>query len=339
MLTNRQRFVVDGGCKARASFGAEASTGSTFSVDHIHNETALAREIRPVPTGAKSIEFKVHPNASHIDCELHGANDETDRVSLNVECGDPAEPIGRHFIVIGAMKAGTTTLFRALEQHPRLCRTWSEGPGPSFVKEINYFRRQYRLGDSPLHYDWRFPFAPGEHAWTLDVSPNYAKLPGSQTVPARIASLGARVKIAYILRDPVERVESHIAHWKQHGTSDRNIEHCIRLSCYAMHLDNFCSHFSKDDILLLDFEQLRRDPASLFGSIYGFLDIESVSPESEVHNQRSNGFELQSDTRREIAESVRPDVQRLIDEYGFSAARNWLRRPERRWFGISKNPR
>ena len=31
--------------------------------------------------------------------------------------------------------------------------------------------------------DWRFPFDPAMHAWTLDVSPNYAKLPRTRNVP------------------------------------------------------------------------------------------------------------------------------------------------------------
>ena len=339
MLVDKQQYAVNGGRIVRVSFGAEAAPESRLAVEHVQNESILAHETRVIPDGATFLEFKTHPNSSHINCAILCGEKDFSEASLKVECGDQAEPIGRHFIVIGAMKAGTTTLFRTLEQHPRLCRTWSEGPGPSFVKEVNYFRKQYRHGDTPLHYDWRFPFVAGAHAWTLDVSPNYAKLPGSETVPSRIASLGADVKIAYILRDPVDRAESHIAHGLQNDTPVQNIEHCTRVSCYAMHLDNFTEHIAKENIILLDFEQLRRDPVTLFRKIYDFLDIDFIAPEVDVHNRRSHGYEMQSDLRREIADSVRPDIQRLIDEYGFNAARKWLNLPERRWFGISNDVR
>src|SRR5690606_5723680 len=101
-------------------------------------------------------------------------------------------------------------------------------------KEINYFRRLYRKGDTALHYDWRFPFDPSIHKWTLDVSPGYARWPGSKWVPMRIASLGGTTKLAYILREPVDRIESHIAHTLQTGAEMKSLKHYIRTSCYAM---------------------------------------------------------------------------------------------------------
>ncbi|MGH8165905.1 MAG: sulfotransferase family protein, partial [Woeseiaceae bacterium] len=224
---------------------------------------------------------------------------------FNVDCGRRIVPTERNFIVIGAMKAGTTTLFELLAQHPALCRTWAQTPGFSFTKEINYFRYLYRKSNTPLHYDWRFPFDPAQHDWTLEASPNYAKWPGSQGVPRRIASLGGETKLAYILREPVDRIESHLAH-KLRGGKNRHLRQCIRTSRYAMQLDKFTAHFARDDILLLDFEQLRRDPSVILAQVCDFLGIHRFAPAAVVHNRRSIEFRLDAKQRAELAQILRP---------------------------------
>lgn len=225
------------------------------------------------------------------------------------------------------MKAGTTTLFELLAQHPALCRTWAHVPDLSFTKEINYFHHLYQKGDTPLHYDWRFPFDAAKHAWTLDVSPNYAKWPGSKAVPARIASLGGETKLAYILREPVDRIESHLAHIMRRGGKIASLQHCIQTSCYGLQLDKFMEHFSPDQILLLDFEQLRRHPEAILEQIFDFLCIDHFASRSIIHNRRSIDFRLDVRQRMELAEALRPDVERLISVYGFQPAESWLRRP------------
>jgi hypothetical protein len=243
-------------------------------------------------------------------------------------------PVGRQFIVIGAMKAGTTTLFEMLAKHPALCRTWVEVPGRSYTKEINYFRQLYRKSHTPVNYDWRFPFAANRHAWTLDASPNYAKLPESKAVAARIAALGGATKLAYILRDPVDRIESQVAHALREGKEIRNFNHCIRVSRYARHLDHFTKHIPREDILLLDFNQLRASPESVLAQVCKFLSIEPFVTGAQVHNKRSVKFRLTPEQRTELTHAVRPDVQHLISDYGFEPAKYWLNGTKRNWIKL-----
>src|SRR5918993_1677811 len=68
-------------------------------------------------------------------------------------------------LVIGAQKAGTTSLFNYLVQHPQV-----RAP---FVKEIHYFDLHYGEGDS--WYRGRFPLRRSLEggALTLDASPYY----------------------------------------------------------------------------------------------------------------------------------------------------------------------
>lgn len=306
-------------------FDIASPQGAELVVDHLRHEELLAREHRPLTAGASALEIKTHPALSHVACSLRVDGRPIDGVRFNVDCGRPIEPTARNFIVIGAMKAGTTTLFELLAQHPALCRTWAETPGMSFTKEINYFRRLYRKGDTPLHYDWRFPFDPAKHVWTLEASPNYSKWPINKGIPRRIASLGGETKLAYILREPIDRIESHLAHMLRRGKI-RHVRHCICTSRYAMQLDKFTPFFSRDDILLLDFEQLRRNPAAILAQVCDFLGIDHFAPTSVVHNKRSIKFRLDAKQRADFAEMLRPDVQRLISHYGFSPAERWLRR-------------
>ncbi len=292
-------------------------------IGHFRAEQLLAQENRPIRSGAKSLEIKTHPDASHISCSLQVGRRVIEKARFSVDCHSPIEPVGRYFIVIGAMKAGTTTLFELLAQHPEICRTWARVPGRSFQKEINYFRKLYRKVHTPLHYDWRFPFDSSRHGWTLDVSPGYAKWPGSRAVPARIESLGGTIKLAYILRDPVDRIESHLAH-NLHSGETTTMRHCIRTSRYAMQLDRYTEHFAREDILLLDFEQLCRDPDAIMAQICRFLDIEEFTCRTSVHNRRNVKFQLDPVQKTELAETLRPDVRRLINLYSFKPAEKWL---------------
>lgn len=297
---------------------------SEIVVRHLRAGKCLAVEDRLIQAGARSLEIKTHPDASHIGCSLRVGGRTIDNIHFAVDCGSPIEAIGRYFIVIGAMKAGTTSLFELLTQHPAICQTSSHVPGRSFPKEINYFRNLYRDTHTPLHYDWRFPFDASRHAWTLDVSPGYAKWPGSRAVPARIRFLGGNIKLAYILRDPVDRIESQLAHHLKTGEA-YTMRHCIRISRYAMQLDRYTEHFARGDILLLDFEHLRRDPGAIMAQICEFLDIESIPWRNKVHNRRAVEFELDPVRRAELAEALRPDIRRLINLYDFRPAEAWLR--------------
>lgn len=327
-------LLVRPGCHARLTFSIASPQRAECNIQHLREGELLARECRPVDAGASSLEIKTHPDSSHIICWLQVEGDRIADLRLNVDCGEPIEPISRNFIVIGAMKAGTTALFNLLAQHPAFCRTWAHQPGVSTTKEINYFRHLYQKSDTTLHYDWRFPFEADKHAWTLDVSPSYAKWPASKAVPARIASLGGNVKLAYILRDPVDRIESHLAHRMFHSRKMGMKDHYIRTSLYAMQLDKVVEHIERDNILLLDFEQLRRKPAAVLAQVCDFLDIDPFVPRHEIHNKRGIDFRLNASQRAEFADAVRADVERLITYYHFKPAEKWLRGSSSGWPGL-----
>jgi hypothetical protein len=325
-MTSGVRIPVRAASRATVTFGTTAPERAELVVEHRCSEQLLARECRPLAVGASALEIKTHPEASHIVCFLKVGDQSIDGARFDVECGERIEPIGRNFIVIGAMKAGTTTLFHLLAQHSAICRTCAELRGASDTKEINYFQKLYREGDTALHYDWRFPFDPSIHAWTLDVSTNYAKLPVGKAVPGRIAALGGETKLAYILRDPVDRIESNHAHSIRKMGKMPNLDLCIQTSRYAQHMDRFTAHIPRENILLLDFHQLQRDSAAIQAQICDFLGIDRFVAHTVVHNTRGVDFQLDAAQRAKLREVLQPDVERLINFYGFKPAEGWLQR-------------
>ena len=323
-MTTEASIPVRAACNALVTFKPTASILSELVVEHLSNGQLLARESRRLDRGASSLKIKTHPEASHIVCSLRTAGKTIRKARFEVDCGERIEPTGKNFIVIGAMKAGTTTLFHLLKQHPALCRTYAELPGISFTKEINYFNKLYQENDTDLHYDWRFPFDPETHAWTLDVSPNYAKLPRTRAVPARIAKLAGETKLVYILREPVDRIESNLAHKIRKKAKPPSWKICTQMSRYALHMDRFTKHIPRENILLLDFHQLTADPAAVQIQICDFLGIDHFVAKTGIHNKRGVKFQLDAAKRIELAETLRPDVKLLFNRYGFKPAKRWL---------------
>lgn len=107
------------------------------------------------------------------------------------------------FLIVGAMKSGTSSLFNYLSQHPLIV--------PPVRKETHYFSLGYRLGKGEDWYRAHFP---------LKIALNGGKITGEATpgymfepdVPARIAKALPAARIIVVLRNPVERAISHYAH-------------------------------------------------------------------------------------------------------------------------------
>lgn len=109
-----------------------------------------------------------------------------------------------HFLVIGAQKTGTKWLYWNLQNQPDIYLPWGGG------EEVHYFDGPY-CGDHQWYSDhWR---PRGKSNWTDntllgDITPDYAIL--SEKAIQGVHSLIPNAKILYILRNPKQRVISHI---------------------------------------------------------------------------------------------------------------------------------
>jgi hypothetical protein len=181
------------------------------------------------------------------------------------------------FVIIGAQKAGTTSLYAALGSHPDV--------RPAFRKEVHFFDTA-RVSDLGW-YRRHFPIGHGE--WiTGESSPYYLFHPA---VPARMVATIPDVSLIAILRDPVARAISQYHHARNWGLEDRPIEVALDPATpedladiddaawydradspareraylargrYAEQLERWFAEFARDRILVLESAELDRGTA------------------------------------------------------------------------------
>ena len=161
------------------------------------------------------------------------------KTPAKAKIGRPAPAIERFAVVIGAMKSGTSTLFDYLGQHPELAQ--------SRHKELNFFSSEdWRKGVEFYLKQWP-RFDPAAHRYALEASPQYAKNPQAALRARRFAAQsGAEFRYVFIVRNPVDRIELHLAHNIGRGSSPfeigldhKTVNYALRVSRYAEALDAF----------------------------------------------------------------------------------------------------
>ena len=178
------------------------------------------------------------------------------------------------FIIIGAMKCGTSTLQAQLAAQPGIFMTTP--------KEPNYFSDDDVFARGEAWYDGLFAEArPGD--LTGEASTHYTKLP---TYPETLARMTARVpapKLIYMMRDPLQRAVSHYIHeWTMEVMGDDPVEafrshpELIAYSRYAMQLAPFVERYGRDAILLIRLEQMKADPEGTLARVGHFLGREDL---------------------------------------------------------------
>ena len=124
-----------------------------------------------------------------------------------------------HFLVIGGMKCGSTTLYRDLLGHPDIYL---------HDKELNVLVRE---GVDARQYASHFVAAP-VGAVCGDVSTTYSMLPDYSGVADRAARmLNGPTKVIYLVREPVDRAISHHRHmnaWHGSGKMGPDINTAVR---------------------------------------------------------------------------------------------------------------
>jgi hypothetical protein len=208
-----------------------------------------------------------------------------------------------NFIVIGAAKAGTTALYWYFAEHPEVCM--------SPIKETNYLAygldAQGRLlyGDPDVH---RFPvkslseyeqlFIGGADSVAIgEASPIYLECP--QTAK-RIRELVPGARLICSLRHPVDRAYSdYQMYLRRRGrrldperdfvaTAEwaRPDSHWMRIGNYHEQLLRFYNAFTRDQIRIVLFDDLKQNPLRVIQELYRFLriDPEFVPDFATPHN-------------------------------------------------------
>jgi hypothetical protein len=230
------------------------------------------------------------------------------------------------FLVIGAMKAGTTSLYEYLRAHPSVFMPREKEP--EFFSEPERWSRGL---------DWYSSlFAPGTHHPVRgEASTGYTRHPRFPETPARIASTLPDVKLLYLVRDPIGRMLSHYRHSVLLGREHRGVDDALRggggyldTSRYALQLRRYLDHFPASQILVVFSEDLRSARLSTLRRIVAFVgaDPSLIGPHPTVEHHVSERRLLVPTPVRRMAE--RPAMREMRRRFpGISGhIRGWFAR-------------
>lgn len=203
-----------------------------------------------------------------------------------------------NFIMIGVAKAGTTSFFHYLDQHPQIYMC------P--IKATNFFgyedARNWKWmeeGDPPLlrnfpvrtfeEYEASFAGASTEIA-IGEVSPQYFRCP---TAAQRIHDSIPNVKLIVSLRNPADRAFSGFLMRTRRGDAVKGFyeelspqSSHVKEGFYYRRLKRYLDIFPKDRIKIYLFEEFRKEPARIVADLYEFLGVATnfIPDTSTRHN-------------------------------------------------------
>ncbi len=256
------------------------------------------------------------------------------------------------FIIIGAAKSGTTSLYSHISDHPAVVPCVTDDPYFLGTKEVHYFDYSFDRGR-----DWYRSHFPLERArkefarehgrpfLTGEASPSYIS---HLWAPGRIRRMLPGVKLVAILRDPVERAYSHFEMSRREGVEDlesfeeateREEERLrpeiarmaadpqyyswnfgcwsyLARSRYAEQVERWLELFPREQLLFLKAEDLFTRPEELLDSVHLFLGL---SPHRLGELPKLNTAEYETmppETRARLVDYFRPHNERLYELIG-----------------------
>lgn len=208
-----------------------------------------------------------------------------------------------NFLVIGAAKCGTTSLYEYLKAHPDVYM--------SPQKEVRFFSKEENWARGLAWYESFFDGATGETA-VGEASPQYTCYPYRDPAP-RIAATIPHAKLIYLIRNPVQRVLSAYQFQVALGNEFDPIEKVIRkrgpsgeppfaltLSSYGMQIESYMRHFPRDALLVVKTEDLKADRPTTMARIFSFLgvDPQAVAASDEEFNRTERLLHRRNARRR-----------------------------------------
>jgi Sulfotransferase domain len=190
-----------------------------------------------------------------------------------------------NFLIIGAAKGGTNALHSYLREHPDIFMPET--------KELKFFSHEEVWSQGVQWYSSLFPEGYKLYG---EGSVQYTMFPNFPDPPKRIASTLPDVRMIFLVRDPIERMQSQYRHLFALGLEHDPVEDAflrdwpsleiyrrpeerslyIHYSMYAMQLERYLEIFPPDRLLVLTSEELHvaeTRPAAM-GKILGFLGLD-----------------------------------------------------------------
>ena len=243
------------------------------------------------------------------------------------------------FVVIGAQKCGTTSLYHLLSQHPLV--------EPAAAKELRFFDNLFEEGVE--WYRSCFPkprLKDGRKTITGEGTPYYLFHPHAAR---RMAEVVPQARLIALLRNPVDRAFSHYQMMVRRGFERLGFEEAIaseeaRLrgekeklledehydslehqhfsylsrGIYVDQLLRWTEFFDRAQLLVLKSEELSERPVDTFRHVFDFLDLPDWKPETWEVRKKGGKYNQKMDpaTRRRLEEYFEPHNRRLYEFLG-----------------------
>lgn len=217
-----------------------------------------------------------------------------------------------NFLIIGAAKSGTTSLYHYLRQHPNVFmptvkepRFFAYADDPPAMNGPGDKRTNEAAGAVYTLDAYRQLFADATtEAAVGEASPNYLYSP---TAPERIREHLPDARLIAILRNPVDRAYSHFLHLVRSGREplrdfgaalDAEPEriaagwewswHYQRMGFYGKQIARYLDHFDREQLTVYLFEDFKADPVALTQDIFRVLGVDdALVPNTSMRYEKS----------------------------------------------------
>lgn len=227
-------------------------------------------------------------------------------------------PAGRlpDFVIIGAMRAGSTTLARAVGAHPGVFM-------PS-KKELHFFDWNFDRGTDWYREQFR-DAAPGAVAG--EATPIYIVY---RDAMERLAATGPETRLLVVLRDPSSRAYSHYWYNRMLGfeplpfaealaaeidrparTPDRRTFDYVERGRYHAQLLRVCELFPRESLHVLLLEDLNRSPAETCRSVFRFLGVDETFVPTNAGQALNSHVEYRSKALAKVSRALPEPLRRV----------------------------
>ena len=241
------------------------------------------------------------------------------------------------FLIVGAQKCGTTSLFGEIKLHPNFLSN------ANTKKEIHYFDNYYHYGKK--WYLSNFPLKEifykdkNDKKITGEASPYYMFHPHSIR---RIHNLFPSMKLIVMLRNPIDRAFSHYNHMVRYGLENLTFEdalkaeegrikkdkHLFRINdyhyghshrtysyknrgFYINQILNIRKYFPAEQLLIIKSEDYYKNPKKIHDSISLFLNISKFPTLEKITKNKGNYKSLSEKIRNKISLYFEPYNEKL----------------------------
>ena len=249
-------------------------------------------------------------------------------------------------LVIGAQKAGTSTLFEALRAHPDVEVAQDPVSGER-LKEVHFFDNAWAQGAT-----WYASHYAEVSKRGIDATPNYLS---ALEAHARMGSLVPEARVVVSLRNPIERAYSQYNHYKQDlprsrewdwlrpdGNFRDNVEAELELGSameprfrgfvargyFIDQLESLLRYYPREQLHVIVMERWTKQPAAPIDELLGFLGLRKLKlPVGSAHKRSYTVEPIDPETRTLLQRTFESYNSRLfaflgsaIEEWGRAAA-------------------